>query len=299
MNHERMNRMFEETFAKRLAALRTAKGVTQEEAASHLAVSDKTLSKWENGASSPTPEMIAALACYYEVSADYLLGLKEEMTEDPMEQISRLFAGMDRKEAAMQAFALVRRLAPAGYEAFCKDPAGEEAAVPSPDSEYHSQHRMASGVMYHYSIASEEQNLEVMLMRNKADFGWMKDPSCGEKMAALFAFLSDADVLAVCHFLHSEACTQYFTADLVRAQTGISVEKAKQILEQSMQFGLCSKMVAHLAEGESDIYNTYGSGQILTMIALAYQHAWDCDSSRGYAYHYNSRLVLMKGDASK
>ena len=297
MNHERMNRMFEETFAKRLAALRTAKGVTQEEAASHLAVSDKTLSKWENGASSPTPEMIAALACYYEVSADYLLGLKEEMTEDPMEQINRLFAGMDRKEAAMQAFALVRRLAPAGYEAFCKDPAGEEAAVPSPDSEYHSQHRMASGVMYHYSIASEDQNLAVMLMRNKADFSWMKDPSCGEKMAALLAFLSDADVLAVCHFLHSERCTQYFTAELVGVQTGISVEKAKQILEQSMQFGLCSKMVAHLAEGESDIYNTYGSGQILTIIALAYQCT--CDLSRGYAYHYNSRLVLMKGDASK
>ena len=284
------------TTGQRIAQCRKSKAMSQEALGEKVGVSRQAISKWENGMSSPEPKMLVALASYYEVSADYLLGLKEEMTEDPMEQISRLFAGMDRNEAAMQAFALVRKLAPAGYEAFCKDPTEEEAAVPPLDSEFHNQHRVASGVMYRYSISSEEQNLAVMLLRNRADFGWMKDKACAEKMTALFAFLSDADTLAVCHFLHSEACTQHFTVEFVAEHTGVNREKAERILEAAVKFDLCQKMVAHLAEGETEIYNTYGSGQILTMIALAYQKT--CDLSRGYAYHYNSRLALMKGDAA-
>lgn len=297
MNHERMNEMFEETFAKRLASLRSAKGVTQEEVARSLSVSGKTVSKWENGASAPDLEMLAALASYYGVSTDLLLGLEEAPADGTAEQMLRQFQDLNRNEAALQAFALARSIMPAVYEAFCKNPAEEEAVIPPPDSEYHSQHRVASSVMYQYSTASEEQNLAVMLLRNNADFGWMKDPACGEKMAALFAFLSDADTLAVCHFLHSEACTQYFTVDFLAEHTGVAKEKAEQILERSKQFDLCQKMIAHLAEGETVIYNTYGSGQILAMIALAYQKT--CDLFRGYAYHYNSRLTLMKGDAAK
>ena len=56
--------MNEINISAKLTELRTAKGITQEEVAKALEVSNKTISKWENGTSSPELSMLAALAKY-------------------------------------------------------------------------------------------------------------------------------------------------------------------------------------------------------------------------------------------
>ena len=43
--------MSDYSIAEKLASLRTAKGVTQEDVAQSLSVSNKTISKWEKGVS--------------------------------------------------------------------------------------------------------------------------------------------------------------------------------------------------------------------------------------------------------
>lgn len=53
-----------------LAALRKARGMTQQEAADQLGVSNKTVSKWENGAGLPDITVLPALAELYGVTAD-------------------------------------------------------------------------------------------------------------------------------------------------------------------------------------------------------------------------------------
>lgn len=53
-----------------LAALRKSKGYTQQEAADLLGVSNKTVSNWETGASSPDISMLPALAELYGVTCD-------------------------------------------------------------------------------------------------------------------------------------------------------------------------------------------------------------------------------------
>ena len=45
--------MHECKIAEKLVELRTWKGVTQEDVAKSLSISNKTISKWENGASMP------------------------------------------------------------------------------------------------------------------------------------------------------------------------------------------------------------------------------------------------------
>ena len=69
--------MQEYSIAKKLVELRTKAGVTQEQVAKALSISNKTVSKWENGTSSPDLSMVVALARYYDVSTDLLLGLTE------------------------------------------------------------------------------------------------------------------------------------------------------------------------------------------------------------------------------
>ena len=65
-------------FEKRLKELRTYKGITQKELAKIIATPDDSVFSWEKGRSQPSIEVIRKLCNYFEVSADYLLGLEDE-----------------------------------------------------------------------------------------------------------------------------------------------------------------------------------------------------------------------------
>lgn len=56
-----------------LAALRKEKGVKQQDVADYLCVSNKTISKWETGATIPDSFYLLKLATYYHVTTDELL----------------------------------------------------------------------------------------------------------------------------------------------------------------------------------------------------------------------------------
>ena len=56
-----------------LAILRKSKGLTQQEVADRLGVSNKTVSSWETGASCPDISMLPAIAELFEVTCDELL----------------------------------------------------------------------------------------------------------------------------------------------------------------------------------------------------------------------------------
>ena len=54
-----------------LVKLRTAKGLTQDEVAQSLSVSNKTVSKWENSASMPDLPMLMELSQYFGVTTTH------------------------------------------------------------------------------------------------------------------------------------------------------------------------------------------------------------------------------------
>ena len=61
----------------RLKELRKEKKLSQKEIAKEMSISEKTLSRWENGESQIKPEKAQQLADYFGVSAGYLLGYSE------------------------------------------------------------------------------------------------------------------------------------------------------------------------------------------------------------------------------
>lgn len=62
----------------RLKELRQEKKLSQKEIAKEMGISEKTLSRWENGESQIKPEKAQQLADYFGVSVGYLLGYEPE-----------------------------------------------------------------------------------------------------------------------------------------------------------------------------------------------------------------------------
>lgn len=65
------------TLGQKIRQLRKERGLTQTQLAEILSTSQDTVSLWEVGKSLPDANNIIALCRYFEVSADYLLGLED------------------------------------------------------------------------------------------------------------------------------------------------------------------------------------------------------------------------------
>ncbi|MNR93691.1 HTH-type transcriptional regulator Xre [compost metagenome] len=61
---------------ERLTQLRNKKGLTQDQIADALEVKRARYNSWENNIAKPDIEMIAKLAAFHKVSADYILGFE-------------------------------------------------------------------------------------------------------------------------------------------------------------------------------------------------------------------------------
>ena len=69
----------------RLKELRKEKKLSQKEIAKEMSISEKTLSRWENGESQIKPEKAKQLADYFGVSVGYLLGYSNDVEKHPFE----------------------------------------------------------------------------------------------------------------------------------------------------------------------------------------------------------------------
>lgn len=64
-------------FAKRLKELRKNENMSQAQVAKLVGVAQSNVSDWENGISRPEYENLVALAKFFDVSVDYLIGYKD------------------------------------------------------------------------------------------------------------------------------------------------------------------------------------------------------------------------------
>ncbi len=73
--------------SENLRTFRTMQNLTQEEVAEALGVSAQAVSRWETGSACPDVELLPALANFYHVTLDTLVGMERMRTEDSLENI--------------------------------------------------------------------------------------------------------------------------------------------------------------------------------------------------------------------
>ncbi|MBR2371015.1 MAG: helix-turn-helix transcriptional regulator [Clostridia bacterium] len=286
--------MYECKIAEKLVQLRTSKGVTQEDVAQALSVSNKTVSKWENGASTPDLSMLVELSRYYGVTTDTLLGLSEDKKQSTEEEICSSFKGLDRRQSVLKAFETVKALVPAMYGTVCEYNDGAydtENVFPTEISHFYRSN-ISLHEFFEFTASSENVNLAVMMLRNKSNFAWMRDPTKQKEIVKMFKFLSDEDTLAVLYYVHSTSCSESFTADYIAENTGVKEARVTEILNEFCSVGDCHSVTAHLSEGIIKVYECFGDGIILSLISLAFEKM--C-GRKSYDYNFNGRCKMIGG----
>lgn len=70
---------------EKIKSLRKQQDITQEKLATYLNISYQAVSKWENGTALPDLSLIPAISNFFGVSADYLLGIENDNTNEDIE----------------------------------------------------------------------------------------------------------------------------------------------------------------------------------------------------------------------
>ena len=282
--------MTEYNIAAKLSELRAAKGVTQDEVANALSISNKTVSKWENGMSEPDLTMLIALARYYNVTTDALLGL-EEGQKGTKQMLQDQFRDLDLESMARKAFAINREMIPIGFYTARKDEGDslDKAILPF-GTEKNIRSELSFGGLFQFAVCSKDVNFSVVQLSNEADFAWLTDEKKQKRMSELFELLSDTDMLKMIHFIQSKDCSPRFTAGYLSVHTDIPVEKTLQLLEKCMELELGSQMTAHLKDGDTVIYEFICDGLLLSLLSVAYERMWGRKCYE-YCYHSCSKMI--------
>lgn len=285
--------------SEKLVELRTAKNVTQEDVAQSLSVSNKTISKWETGTSDPDLAMLAKLSKYYGVTTDSLLGLSDREKQSTKEEIFSLLSGLDHRESLLKTFEIARSFAPALIDQVPREDISYEVSDERMYNTYPADmtrgHRneISHRDLFQFDASSDNVNIAVMMLRNKANFAWMNDFDIQKQIVKLFRFLSNEDVLPVLYFIHSTTCSDSFTAEYIAKNTGVCEERVTEILDEFCNVGDCRWTMAHLIEGEVKIYDCFGDGMILSLIALAFE--WMC-GQKSYNCYFEGKCKMIGGE---
>ena len=71
------NLIMKTKFAERLKEMRLERKMTQQELSLHTKFSQSAIARWEMGEQIPNVEVLTALAVFFNVSTDFLVGLKD------------------------------------------------------------------------------------------------------------------------------------------------------------------------------------------------------------------------------
>lgn len=279
-------------FSQKLGELRAAKGVTQQEVAEYLSISNKTVSKWENGDATPDLDALISLSQYFDVSCDYMLGIANSHAHrDAAAAVFEELADMDVTQTISAAFDVAKAIVPAMYVKLSQ-PYDCGEVITTPTNEVYPSMCISTENLFNFVINSDEANMAVALLKNKCDFAWMKDSEKQKDVAEFFKILSIDGALTVSHFIHSKVCPEYFTANFVAENTGVTADVVTEILDGMCGIGECYKKTAQLAEGEVAIYNLDCRGVALAVITLVY--GWI--NATGFEYCYSGTTKMIRGE---
>lgn len=255
--------MNQKNISDRLISLRKAAGKTQLQVAEAIGISHKTLSKWELGASEPDLERLCALAEYYKVSTDFLLGRKD-LDNSVADAVMHELSTHSKARGAQWLHALLRECP----KVLASCPSSEEEPVRYPDRWAFCRSMISDSDLFFYQVTDRDENLSLLQLPNEGNFSRLLNEDLRVRISEYFAFLSDPDAILLCRTLHRADCSEAFTLDYISDLIALPPERTQTLLEEAVRHGLCSSTVAHCGRDEVTVYRSRRDGLLLAVLSL-------------------------------
>ena len=227
------------TIGERIAELRKARSMTQEELASVIGVSAQSVSKWENGNTMPDISLLPVIAGIFEVSIDSLFGAERK----PQDKIS-----ID--DAPEECYRALFRKYMEAWEHFDNkeiDPEQFREGMSTDD-------RNSGSIAYKGGKAAGS----VFACKDMA-FAYLKDEESAlalleeERIIRLFAALTRPAFRKILKYIMEEKPVKGFTAASLAKQIGLSPEETESELDDILRIGIhiISAVDVDLGDGQT------------------------------------------------
>ena len=259
----------------KLAELRNSLSLTQGEVATALGISNKTLSKYENGISEPSLTMLIKIAEYYGVSTDYILGINKTKDIKSIDLLKQELSELDFEGTILKTYQTNFELLRTKIQQPLKSPADKKTVIPKVnelDNSPFCRSIIETNEEFEMHLNTDDLSMYVQLLGNRNNFAWLGEENVQENLSHLFKFFSKADAFKIIKLIHTKTTSANISASFVSENTGISEQRAIEILDEACNIGLCAKNVAHLKNKDVTVYVATGSGKILSLLSIAYSY---------------------------
>ena len=264
-----MNTFNKDFFREQLTTLRKEHNFTQSELSAKLGISDKTYSRWETGDGEPDMSSLAMLAEIYSISPAVFFGRPAENTV-----INTQLDGLAPDEMIQKAFELqfqvIRGLARRAFDQnWWKSPQPDIQPPPNRvNTTDHSITAYANNQVYSMMYNGSDANIALSLLPNADKYAWLT--SRRESLSAYLTLLGDSDMVQCLPWLMSDECGDYFTVDYLAQNTGISTEKAAELMERAVQHHIVRSTITHIGKKETVLYFFEADHMLTAIMTLAY-----------------------------
>lgn len=270
--------MSEQKLCTRIAEMRKAKSMTQEELGALVGVSGQAVSKWESGGMPDSvllPSIASALGC----SIDYLFDCEKSIKDIDREElyniIFKYFGGkLSSEEICSVQMELAWILQCAFWDYEKRVPMKEVVDYHSDFSQVSSQNISDNGVNY-FSLSNgfpifytvpENEGISKKLL-SETDF------------CEFFSLFSDEDAFKVIKFTLTEPLeAKRCTAKVFAQKAGISESKFLELSKKLRKYGFINEEVLSLDDESIKTYHIWSNPQIVPMLMIAheYMHKRQC-----------------------
>ena len=266
-----MNR---EKFIENLKSAREERGHTQKQVAEALGISDRTYSKWETGETEPGIEFLCRLGDYYGVSPAAFFAEEAPKAGSP---IRSELPGMKPTQAMLRTREIIDEAYDGLYDnaLFWNQKSYDEltAAYSEPLPVSRTPEQPMNGFCCYGSDDEAfflrswdaDTDLRLLLMPATNGFRWVKEEEAA--LAELFRTLSSVEML---DYLFRQSEPQWYTPEHLSRETGLPLEKVRELLRRFGEWKLTGCLPTRTAEGEVETWSQPDTRLLRAIVTLAH-----------------------------
>jgi len=277
--------------SERIAELRKARGLTQEQLGQLVGVSAQAVSKWEKGGA-PDVELLPALADRLGITIDNLFGRSEDEIEDMPRLLIRWLESFPERQRPDRLFRLLATaftsLTSMGHDFYVDIPG---TVLPSCYTPGHVWLRSGLYMENALCLAIPAEDFPFFLLLPEPAGGYASQLAPNEDYRRLFSALSMEGSMELLRYLY-ENKQAFYSVPALANRTGLPQEQVSAAVEALTQCCLLNCRPMEMEGGSANVYEVHNNMSFVPFLYLA-RWAMQSDDSWSICWVNRHRPLLV------